>query len=574
MKNALILLAAVLTIALPFLFRKEKPLGHWRDGDPVLVIVSPHIAVIRDEFEHGFSEWHRARFGQPVRIDWRAIGGTTEIMRYIQGEYVAAYRAYRKRNNRAWPDGAADAIVSKRKPTAPERAALWEDFRSEDNNDAYTIKIDIFFGGGTYDHGSAARHGFTVAPWTKHTLPEGILTDHDGVEMLPENLGGEQWRTPVFYSAALSGFGICSNPDRLRELGIEQQPTRWRDLKDPRYYGDIGVTDPTKSGSIAKAFEMIIHSECRQAVRDDGWTPDQIRDFEKQIAEAALPPGVMPEGVPLDYQQAIASGWIKGLHLIQRIGANARYFTDGAGKVPVDVSSGDAAAGISIDFYSRVQAEVTQVGDQIRLNYVTPLGGSSISGDPISLLRGAPHPELAKRFMEYVLSEDGQKLWNYRPGTPGGPLKSALRRLPVRRDFYPAPDLPVIQARAEAHAHYTSDDLLDPAIDAYHLANAFEYQPRWTAAHFGFFRELIRAMCMDAGTELRSAWKAIIDAGGPEANPEAMALLERLPDAPIPIAWSTAGDTAAQYETIDYMRQWTACFRKSYREAEAAVRQP
>lgn len=574
MKNALIILAAAVTIALPFLFQKEKPLGHWRDGDPVLIVVSPHIAVIRDEFEHGFSEWHRKHFGQPVRIDWRAIGGTTEIMRYIQSEYVAAYRAYRKRNNQSWPDGAANAIVSTRKPTVPDLAACWENFRSEDSSEAYTIKIDIFFGGGTYDHGSAARQGFTVAPWTEHTLPDGIVTDHDGIEMLPESLGGEQWRTPVFYSAALSGFGICSNPDRLRELGIEQQPMRWRDLTDPRYYGDIGITDPTKSGSIAKAFEMIIHSECRQAVRDEGWTPEQIRNFEQQIADANLPPGVMPDRVPQKYQQAIARGWIKGLQLIQRIGANARYFTDGAGKVPVDVSSGDAAAGISIDFYSRVQAEVTQSGNQVRLNYVTPLGGSSISGDPISLLRGAQHPELAKRFMEYVLSEDGQKLWNYRPGTPGGPVKSALRRLPVRRDFYPAPDHPTIQARAEAHARYTSDDLLDPAIDAYHLANAFEYQPRWTAAHFGFFRELIRAMCMDAGTELRSAWKAIIDAGGPEANPEAVALLERLPDAPIPIAWHTAGETAAKHETIDTMRQWTVFFRNSYREAEAAVQKP
>ena len=572
-KNALIILAAALTIALPFLFRQDKPVGQWKDGDPVLVVVSPHIAVIRDEFATGFSNWHFKKYGQPVRIDWRAIGGTTEIMRYITGEYISAFRAFRKRQGRAWPDGAGDTAVAKRKPAKPEDLEIWNDFRAHDSASDYSIMIDVFFGGGTYDHSSAARQGLTVAPWAPDQVPAGILADSDGVEMIPEGLGGEEWRAPAFYSAVLSGFGICSNPDRLRELGIEKQPTDWRDLTDFRYFGQLGVTDPTKSGSIAKAFEMIIHSECRRSVLEAGWTPKQIHDFEARINQAKLNPGIMPDGVPANYQDDVERGWLNGIKLIQRIGANARYFTDGAGKVPVDVASGDAAVGISIDFYGRVQAEVTKVGDHERLNYVTPLGGSSISGDPISLLRGAPHPELARRFMEYVLSEDGQKLWNYRPGTPGGPVKSALRRLPVRRDFYPDPDHPAVQARAEAHARYTSDNLLDPAVDAYHLGSAFEYQPRWTAAHFAFFRQLVRAMCMDSGNELHAAWKAIIEAGGPENNPAAMAVLERLPDVPLPITWKTAGDTATKYDTIDYMRDWTAFFRNSYREAERLARQ-
>ncbi|MGI5867906.1 MAG: ABC transporter substrate-binding protein [Kiritimatiellia bacterium] len=568
--NALILVAAVVVVALPFIFRRDRPVGQWKEGDPVLVVVSPHIAVIRDEFALGFSEWHQRRFGQPVRIDWRAIGGTTEIMRYLQGEYVAAYRAWRRRAGLPWPDGAADAAVAKRKPADAALAEVWADFRAHDDANDYTTLIDVFFGGGVYDHSSAARQGFTVAPWPADQPPEGVLADADGVEMLPEGRGGEDWRSPVFFSAALSGFGICSNPDRLKDLGIARQPVQWRDLADPRYFGQIGVTDPTKSGSIAKAFEMIIHSECRREVLASGWTPGQIHDFEARIAAAKLPPGVMPEGVPTRYQDDVERGWLAGIHLVQRIGANARYFTDGAGKVPVDVASGDAAAGISIDFYSRVQAEVTTVNGQTRLLYVTPLGGSSISGDPISLLRGAPHPEIARRFLEYVLSEDGQKLWNYRPGTPGGPRKSALRRLPVRRDFYPDAEHPAVQARAEEHARHTSDDLLDPAVDAYHLAGAFEYQPRWTASHFGFFRQLVRVMCMDAGQELRAAWKAVADAGGPEANPEAAALLERLPDRPVPITWKTAGEATGS-DAMEAMREWTLFFRNSYHEAKAAV---
>ena len=104
-KNFLIIFTAVLVIALPFIFRKEKPVGEWKEGDPVLVAISPHIAVIRDEFALGFSNWHYEKYGKPVKIDWRSIGGTTEIMRYINGEYTAAYKAYRKRNNLSYVDG-------------------------------------------------------------------------------------------------------------------------------------------------------------------------------------------------------------------------------------------------------------------------------------------------------------------------------------------------------------------------------------------------------------------------------------------------------------------------------------
>ena len=564
MKNFLILLAAAAIVALPFIFRKEKGAGEWREGDPVLVAISPHIAVIRDEFADAFSEWHREKFGSPVKIDWRLIGGTTEIMRYLQGEFVAAHRGFVLRSGGKWHAGAAEAVLAKRRPADPALAALWEDFRARDAADDFSTTIDVFFGGGTYDHASAEAQGLTV-PMSDDVLH---ITDAE----FPEELGGEQWRSKTFFAAALSGFGICSNPDRVAELGIERAPSRWDDLADPRYFGQVGVTDPTKSGSVAKAFEMIIHSEMARALAGAGWSPAQIAEYEQQIAAAKLPAGELPDGVPQQYQADLERAWLGGLNLVRLIGANARYFTDGAGKVPVDVAAGDAAAGISIDFYSRVQAEVTKSGDRARLDYVTPLGGSSVSGDPISVLRGAPHPETARRFMRFVLSPEGQRLWNYRPGEPGGPKKSALRRLPVLREFYPSADNPELDAKARAHAAHTSDDLLDPAVDSYHLAKAFEYHPRWTSAHFGFFRQFVRAACMDSSAELRAAWQAINAAGGAEANPAAMSLLELLPALPEPVDWRSAATYGSRHETVDYMREWTKHFRATYRAAEAAAK--
>ena len=60
----------------------------------VVVIITPMNEVIRYEFARGFSEWHRRNFGRPANVDWRALGGTSEIMRYLASEYVAAMRAW------------------------------------------------------------------------------------------------------------------------------------------------------------------------------------------------------------------------------------------------------------------------------------------------------------------------------------------------------------------------------------------------------------------------------------------------------------------------------------------------
>ena len=58
------------------------------------------------------------------------------------------------------------------------------------------------------------------------------------------------------------------------------------------------------------------------------------------------------------------------------------------------------------------------------------MGGTSVGVDPIGVFRGAPDPALASEFIEFMVSEKGQKLWNWKPGTPGGPQRYALRRLP------------------------------------------------------------------------------------------------------------------------------------------------
>lgn len=583
-RNLAILLAAAVVIALPFLFRQEQELAEWRPGDPELIIITPHNEAIRHEFANAFSAWHQKHHGQPVKVDWRAIGGTTEISRYLQSEYITAMRAWWKGQGKPWPNGASEAMVDRRFNTKappsddPGAVERWEQmrdiylaFRAVDNPDDVTSRIDLFFGGGVYDHDVAKRQGMTVAPWTDETVPAALFKTDDGVVLIPEEISGETWRTDTLFGTALSTFGICYNIDRLADLGITEPPSHWTDLTDPRYVGQLGVSDPTKSGSIAKAFELIIHEQCHRAVEQAGFSLEQSLAFEEKIAQAKLPPGVMPPEVPQAYQDAVEAGWFEGLKLVQLIGANARYFTDSSSKVPIDVSMGNAAVGIAIDFYGRFQAQTSIRPDGTEpMVYTTPTGGSGVSCDPISLLRGAPSREIAVRFIEFVLGTEGQCLWTYRAGTPGGPEKFSLRRIPIRRDFFPS-DNPAIQAAHKRHLAFAADDLADPRINPYALADEFHYIGRWTGRHFGIHRDLIRAMCLDSGKELREAWRAIIANGGPEQQPEAMALLARMPDIPEPLNWTDAPTLTSRYKQIDLMRDWTLFFRNSYREARDAV---
>ena len=151
--------------------------------------------------------------------------------------------------------------------------------------------------------------------------------------------------------------------------------------------------------------------------------------------------------------------------------------------------TGDCAAGMCIDFYGRQQEEA-RAPRRIRPSRLRLAGrrdgvfGRSRSRS-CAARRIAP---VALAFIEYVLSLEGQKLWNFRPGTPGGPGQYALRRLPVRRDFY-------------AHAdwrQYRSD----PGVTPFEGKNQLIYHDAWTGGLFQELAFVVRVMSEDTHPEL------------------------------------------------------------------------
>lgn len=438
-----VLAALTLVLGLPFIVRlsvgqeRAAAIGAHKDAKR-LIITTPHVEQIRDEFGPAFDRWHARTYGQNVVIDWRTPGGTSDIIKQLEATAEAAARK---------------GDIDPAGVFAPGVAGS-----------------DLFFGGGSFEHGKMKEEKSVVtADGKKVTYRLGRPAGFDQKQLddwFGKNLIGVQnLYDPDQYwiGTALSGFGIVYNRDVLKKLGLPE-PRGFADLTDPRYANMLALADGRQSGSITTTYDSILNKY----------------------------------------------GWTEGWRILRDMSANARYFASAATRVPVDVSQGEAAAGLSIDFYGRGQAQfLLKPGDDPdsgRIGYIDPEGAVYIDADPVSILNGASNPELAKRFVEFCLTTEAQALWQFpsradggarsknnpvgADGQPMGPIKSELRRMPVRRMMYD-PKGPYL-------AHMI--DQTDP------FKAASDVKTRgWRSA----IPVLMAAFGIDTAHEARAAWLAL-----------------------------------------------------------------
>lgn len=488
LQRLLILLAFAAILVVPWFARRAVQQAHADGGgeggtadvppERTLVVVTPHVEQIRAEFGQAFAAWHQRRFGQPARIDFRTPGGTTEIRRLLETQV----RSVLSRGPASY-----DLL-----PPSPLKAPA----RDEEPLPELVIKpggveADVFFGGGSFEH-TQVKHGFVAtvrvdgaerrvraritAPPRQQPFSQAQLD-----EIFGENaVGIERLYDPdqFWFGSALSGFGIVYNRDLISRLGLPE-PRSFADLGNPRYAGLVAMADPRQSGSVATLYDAILNKE----------------------------------------------GWDAGWKILREMCANARYFAASSTTPPTDVSQGEAAAGVSIDFYGRGQAQaILRPGEDpatSRVGYIDPPGATYIDADPVSIINGARNPELARRFVEFCLSDEAQALWQFAPrtlaasasnprneaGQPMGPARERLRRMPVKRSFY-----------ARYLDHFT--DRTNP----FDIVSTF---PRrgWRDA----LGPLMGAMGIDTGDDLREAWVALNAARGNTVfPPDRLAEMERL----------------------------------------------
>ncbi len=367
-----------------------------------------------------------------------------------------------------------------------------------------TLGYDLAWGGGDYlfDHQLKAP-GYLAGV----DLPASVMAaafPRPDLNGLP--LYDTKDRPPQWFGTALSSFGITYNRPVLRYLGVPD-PTTWTDLRDPRYLNWVICADPTHSTSSKQAYMAIVERAMVDA-RNAGSTED--------------------------------AGWAKGMGTVRQISANCRSFTDDSGLVPGIIAGGDAAAGMTIDYYGRSEVEAVGGG---RLGYVQPKGATVINPDPIAMIKGAPHREVAERFIEFCLSPQGQRLWNLRPGTPGGPSTgAALRRLPIMPSVYGDPN-------------FTDPDNPFTESGGFNKSDAREKT-------FGILGELIAASCVGPLEELRATRMTILAHHRADLD----AALGVFPfDQKEAIKRAAAYKAATPVEQLRLMRDWTREFQGEYR---------
>lgn len=472
-------------VALPLALRRETATTSARLADDQIVILTPHNESIRREFGEAFASHWKQTTGRTLYVDWRTPGGTSEIRMVLDAGFKAAAETGRA-----------------------------------------GIGVDVLFGGGEPDFSSQAKQG--------RLMPLRVFVSHPELFVnggpIPETFTGERYYPPdhVWVGTCMSQFGICYNPDVLKRLGLPV-PTAWRDLGDPGYAGSLALADPTKSGSVARAFELLVQGEILRAL----------------------------EAQPDNRTAALDAGWTSGLQWIQRLAANSRYFTDSASKIPQDVGQGNAAAGMCIDFYGRSYARdlTTKSGDP-RLVWIAPQGGTTLSADPVGVLKGAPHLAVAQCFVEFCLSPGAQILWFGNPGTPYGPKERALHRTPIRRDMY----RPAILANTTM-----------PGIHPYEDPGNFNYQRELTGASFNTLRQLVKVMCIDSHDEMKSAWLALRAAGMPA---DALAVFSDMSIMPYSLGGKgdPGFDGSDALKTSAHAAEIGEWFRANYRKAQAMAR--
>jgi phosphoglycerate transport regulatory protein PgtC len=176
-----------------------------------------------------------------------------------------------------------------------------------------------------------------------------------------------------YFGFAASGYGIMYNTRYMRANGLAA-PKEWDDLKNPAYFGHIGISAPSRSGTTHLTVETILQGE----------------------------------------------GWAKGWATMLEIAGNFASVSDRSFGVPDAVNSGQYGIGIVIDFFG-----LSAKASGFPVEFVYPTITTMVPAN-IGIIAGSRSPNAARAFVEFLLSEEGQTIL----------LDPKIQRLPVRTAIY------------------------------------------------------------------------------------------------------------------------------------------
>jgi len=214
-------------------------------------------------------------------------------------------------------------------------------------------EVDIFWGGESALFDKLAQQKLLVP----HNLPKEVM------DAIPATIGKPK---PIYLKdpkgfwtgTVLEPYGLVYHPRLLQRLGVPE-PKDWDDLLHPKLKGNVAQCAPSRSSSSHATYEVILQRDGD----DKGWA------------------------------------WLK------RLGGNTGMFTARSRDVPSVVAKGEFAAGFAVPSYMAFEDRLA--GFDIK--FVAPKT-AWITPEPIAILAGARHPKAAKAFIEFMLTERGQRV--------------------------------------------------------------------------------------------------------------------------------------------------------------------
>ncbi len=214
-------------------------------------------------------------------------------------------------------------------------------------------EADIFWGGESALFDKLAEQKLLA----RLDLPKSV------VDAIPASIGKPKpipLKDPrgFWIGTVLEPYGLVYHPKVLARLGV-QPPRDWDDLLDPKLKGNVAQSAPTRSSSSHATYEVILQRD----------------------------------------------GDAKGWEWLRRLAANTGIFAARSRDVPSVVARGEFAAGFAVPSYMAFEDRLA--GFDIK--FVAPKT-AWITPEPIAVLAGAKHPRAAQAFIEFLLSERGQKV--------------------------------------------------------------------------------------------------------------------------------------------------------------------
>ncbi len=334
-------------------------------------------------------------------------------------------------------------------------------------------------------------------------------------EGIPDMIGSFPINDPdgYFFGFAASGYGIMYNTRYMKAKKLPL-PKEWDDLKGAVYFGHVGMSAPSRSGTTHLTVEAILQGE----------------------------------------------GWDKGWASLKEMAGNFSTVTERSFGVPDGVNSGEFGIGIVIDFFG-----FSSKASGFPVEFVYPTITALVPAN-VGIVKNAPHPEAAAAFIDFLLSDAGQKIL----------FDPKIQRLPVK---------PAIYAEAP-------EGLPNPFEDN-SIGAAVHFDSELSEGRYNVVNSLFDQLITFRIGELRAATQAIHEATEALAkrpDPKAQALLDeaRQRVAAVPVSEAEANDPAfaAVFEkkrkkATDEVPQrqaeveqlWDAFARDNYAQAEELARQ-